>query len=145
VVLAAVRTENESDAVTTRVRKVDSLGFDVGMDEQEQNRQQHLGEDIDYIAWEASSGQIDGFRFEVGATPDAVSDRPYTLVYAEPGGSVPFFLASMQTTDGGDTADVRWMNRDADAADVWIDEEQSKDSETSHTKEVVGYVLLWPL
>ena len=46
----------------------------------------------------------------------------------------------MQTTDGPDTANIRWLSVDLDSAKIFIDEEQSKDSETAHTTEIVGYM-----
>jgi PKD repeat protein len=78
VVLAAVTTTNEADAVTTRVRNIDSSGFETGMQEQEKNAPQHASESIDYIAWEPSAGAIDGISFEVGRTSDVVTDSPYS-------------------------------------------------------------------
>ena len=53
----------------------------------------------------------------------------------------PVFLADMQTTDGWDTANLRWQNKDFYAIDVKIAEERSRDSETYHTTEVVGYMV----
>jgi hypothetical protein len=46
----------------------------------------------------------------------------------------------MQTADGGDASAVRWQNRDQYGIEVKIEEEQSKDSETNHTTEAVGYM-----
>mgnify|MGYP006284430787 FL=1 len=48
----------------------------------------------------------------------------------------------MQTLNGGDTANVRWQNKDAQGIDIMIDEEESRDSETNHTTEIVGYFVL---
>ncbi|MCZ6907083.1 MAG: fibronectin type III domain-containing protein, partial [Deltaproteobacteria bacterium] len=53
----------------------------------------------------------------------------------------PVFLADMQTTDGSDTATVRWENKDPFGVEVKIEEEQSRDSETRHTTEMVGYMV----
>jgi hypothetical protein len=50
----------------------------------------------------------------------------------------------MQTTDGGDTANLRRDSVTNVSVDVWVDEEQSKDAETNHTSEVVGYLLMAP-
>ena len=149
VVLAAVTSVNEADAVTARVRKIDSTGFDIGMREQEKNTQNHLTESIDYIALEPFSDVINGVYVEVGQTSDAVTDGAYPLAFQAPKGEfdVPYLLAAMQTTDGGDTADLRWLDLyDSDGtligADIWVDEEQSRDSETRHTTEVVGHVVV---
>jgi hypothetical protein len=57
----------------------------------------------------------------------------------------PIFLAGMQTTYGGDTANVRWQNKDFFGVDVYVAEEQSKNSEVRHTTEEVGYMVFSPL
>jgi low affinity Fe/Cu permease len=51
------------------------------------------------------------------------------------------FLADLQTTNGNDNAAVRWQNRDTDGVEVKIDEEKSRDGETRHKNEVVGYMV----
>jgi hypothetical protein len=47
----------------------------------------------------------------------------------------------MQTTDGGNTAAVRWQNKQATGVEVKVEEEQSRDTETNHTTEVIGYMV----
>ncbi len=81
VVLAAVTSVNEGEAVTTRVRNIDPDGFEVSLQEQEANAQDHAAETIDYIAWEPSSGIIDGVEFEVGRTDNVVTDNAHVLAY----------------------------------------------------------------
>ena len=51
------------------------------------------------------------------------------------------FLADIQTTDGSQTANVRWKNKDAYGVKVKIAEEQSKDTEIDHITEIVGYMV----
>jgi hypothetical protein len=51
----------------------------------------------------------------------------------------------MQTTDGPDTANLRWNFKDLSGVDVYVAEEQSGDSEMSHTTEAVGYLLISPV
>jgi hypothetical protein len=67
---------------------------------------------------------------------DQFSPISFGLTFPE----APRFLADMQTTDGKDTAAVRWQNRDPDGIEVKIDEEKSRNAETAHTTEVVGYM-----
>ncbi len=45
----------------------------------------------------------------------------------------------MQTFNGGDTANIRHSSLNLNGATVFIQEEQSLDSEISHGTEVVGY------
>ena len=139
VVFSTVTSVNEADAVVTRMRQISVTGFQVRMQEQEVNRQKHLPESVDYIAWEPSFGVVNGLRYEVGRMGAGVSSKVTTLVYQAAFAQPPMFLADMQTTNGGDPANLRWLNRNDVAVEVWVSEEQSKDAETVHTAESVGY------
>ncbi len=141
VVLVAVTTVGETDAVTTRIRNIDEIGFEVGINEQEANAQIHASEAIDYIAWPPSSGALDGVRFKVGRTGVAVRQSPYRTAFDSGFAAPPLFLADMQTSKGGDTANLRLRNNTDLDVEVWGDEEQSLNSETTDTKEAVGYIV----
>ena len=111
------------------------------MQEQELNPQAHTTEEICVIAWEPSSGTVEGLTFEVDKTPDVVRHYYHTISFNESFTGIPALLAVMQTTDGLDTANLRWDSKDFYGVDVRIDEEQSADSETGHSTEVVGYMV----
>jgi subtilisin family serine protease len=111
VVITAVTTFNGSDTVATRNRNITTSGFETGMQEQEANAQSHTTETISYIAWEPGSGTADGKTYEVGRTGDTVTDAFHTINFG--------FGRSVS---------------------IKVDEEASKDSETSHTTENVGYI-----
>ena len=141
MVFAAVTSANEAAAVDTRSRSITKTGFQVGMREQERNQQRHLQEAIDYIACEPSFGVVNGLRYEVGLTDTGVSSTRYPLVYRSVYLRAPRFLADMQTTVNADTANLRWANRTEVSLDLWAAEEQSKDLETTHPAESVGYFV----
>ena len=141
VVTSTVSSFNEEDAVCGRLKNIDTTGFDFCMQEQERNSQIHTTETISYIAWEPSSGTVGNLTFEVDKTDDVITHNLQTIVYNETFIATPVFLADMQTTDGGDTANLRWQNKDFYGIDIKITEEQSRDSEINHTTEVVGYMV----
>lgn len=141
VVFAAVTSSNEQDAVDTRVRNIAVKGFDVGMQEQESSNQAHQPETIDFIAWEPSFGVVNGLRYEVGFTDAKVTNKVSTFLYHSVFARPPLFLAGMQTTANTDTANLRWRNRNEVAVDVWVSEEQSRDTEVTHPAESVGYFV----
>lgn len=145
VVIATVTTVNEAEVVNARIRKVGSAGFDITLSVQQANPKTHGTESVDYIAWEPSSGLMDGFHFEVGRTPDKVTNWLYTITYRESFAQPPIFLAGLQTTDEPDAADLRNGSNTATKATLWVDEEQSKDVEVWHTTEVVGYFAIIPV
>jgi len=142
VVLAGVTSARDDDAVSALLRDIDRTGFRVGMTEQEAADQHHLHETIDYIAWGAGSGAIGDLDYEVGATGVNVTHAPHRLGFDAPYREPPLMLLSMQTSYGGDPATVHVENKSRSNADVLIREEQSLDSETWHTAEQVGYLIL---
>ena len=141
VVMTAITTANEGDAVTMRLRNISTTKFDYRMQEQEMNSKQHVPEEAGYIAWEPSAGSVDDLVFEIGRTSNSVTHTFQALNFYEPFTGPPVFVADMQTTDGGDTAAVRWQNKQTGGVEVKVEEEQSKDTETNHTTEVIGYMV----
>ena len=142
VVIASISSVNENDAVTGRLRNISTGGLEFCLQEQERNRKKHQVETVSYIAWEPSSGTINGLRFEVDKTANMVDNSFQTLGFAQPFTQEPLFLAGQQTADGMDTANVRWTNKNANTVDVLVSEEQSRNKETRHNGEVVGFVVI---
>ena len=141
VVITAVASVNEADTVATRLRNIRTTGFDFRMQEQELNAPKHAFETVSYIAWEPSVGVIDDLAFEVGRTPDAVTEKFYTIQYTQAFSMIPTFLADMQTTNDQDAANLRWQNKDSYKIDIKADEGQSRNREMKHRAEVVGYMV----
>lgn len=142
VVFAAVASVNEEDeAVNARLKQITERGFYVGMREQEANKQVHLAERIDYIAWEVSEGVVAGLRYEVGRTGNTVTSKASRLSYQSVFERTPVFVADAQTTNNGDSSGLRWKGLNPESVEMWVQEEQSKDSEIAHGKEEVGYFL----
>ena len=141
VMMAAVASFNEAEAVTTRLRNITTGGFEFRMQEQEANvEQSHNVETIHYIAWEPAMGTVNDLSFEVATTGDEVTDQLYPISFSTTFLEGPRFFADMQTTDGTDTAAMRWQNKNPYGIEVKIEEETSFDSETTHVTEVVGYM-----
>jgi hypothetical protein len=112
------------------------------MFEQEANSQAHTAETLGYIALEPSSFVLDGINVEVGRTSDAVTHSPHTVGYSISGDQMPILLGEMQTTDGRDTSTLRADQVHAGSAQIWVQEEQSRDTETAHTTETAGYIFI---
>ncbi len=142
VVAASVSSVNEIDAVTDRIDSVDTDGFGFRLQEQELNVRIHAVEMVSYIAWEPSLGEISGVSYEVGITADSVTQNTVSIDFAGNYVTSPVIVTDMQTRDGGDTSVARCVNGGPDGADVFIEEEQSRDSEVNHITEVVGYMII---
>ena len=142
VVLSGIGTYNDQDAVTGRISHVTTTEYKFRLQEQEANNDGHVEETIFYIAWEPSAGEIDGMKFEVANTRNENSSAPNYIPFNDPFSYAPFYIADMQTFFGKDTANIRLQAKDANGVTTLIDEEQSRDSETKHCNEVVGYIAI---
>jgi len=142
VLLTQVITENDANAVTGRLRKSSTSSFEYKLQEQETTKNGHSTETIGYIAWEPGISEIQGLIFETGLTTESVNhdwfDLTFETVFPDP----PLFIADMQTYEGGDTSAVRYQNMSQTGTEIKIEEEQSKTSETAHSAEVVGYLVI---
>jgi hypothetical protein len=141
VVITSIVSNNGSDAVIGRIRNIGLQRFDYRLQEEEAQNQHHTRESIHYITWEPSRGTLGGIAFEVSRTTNIVTENFHTINFRQSFPYRPVFVADMQTTDGGDTANLRWRNKTTSRVEVQVDEEQSRDSETAHTTEVVGYMV----
>lgn len=144
VVISSINSAKEIDAVSTRVRRITTSGFQHRMQEQEskyRTRESHRSERVSYIAWEPSSGKIENLQFEIGKTGDVVNHKNYKITFNQQFNKIPVFIGDMQTVDGGDTSNTRWSNKSKTSVDVKVHEEKSYDKELNHTYEVMGYMI----
>ena len=142
VILTQVVTENEADAVTGRIQKVRLSSFEYKLQEMEKTKRNHKAETIDYIAWEPGSGKLPGLLYEAGLTSETVDHDWFDLDFQTSFPNLPLFIANMQTYEGRDTATLRTKNMSETTIQIKAEEEQSKDDETRHNSEVVGYLII---
>ncbi|MFC7155037.1 S8 family peptidase [Halomarina halobia] len=140
VVLSQPQTYRGQDPIVTRQRDASSNGVDIRLQEEEA-RGGHLSETVGYAAIEPGVFTINGVQFEVGRTPDVVPDRWYRIDFQQTYNS-PLFVAAIQTFDESDTAGLRYRELTGSSVRVLVEEEQSRDSETTHATEVVGYAVI---
>ncbi len=139
VVLTNVVTNNDSNTVTTRQNNGTTSSFEVILQE-EASGGSHANETVAYVAFTQGSYN-DGAATSFQVSTQDINDSWETISFTN-GGVDPFFLASMQTYNGGDPASLRYDNLGTSSVQVMVQEEQSGDSETSHTDESVGYVII---
>lgn len=143
IVLTSIATYNGGDAVTTRLRKINEQSFEFKLSEQESKRKTgHVEETVGYIALEPGTGVFGNIEYEIGSTPDAVTDDWYQIGLQSSNSAAPYFFAAMQGTDGGDTSSLRYKDLTPTDVFVFVEEETSRDSEVKHTTETVGYLVL---
>jgi|GEM_PF-6694020 len=142
VVVAQATTRNGGQAITRRIRSVTTTGFQVRVQEEEGNDGSHANETVHWIAIEPGSGTATGgIPIRVASTANAVTQAFFSIAF---GATVvnPVLIADMQTFDGADTAALRHRNLSTTGVEVKVEEEQSLNTETNHTTEVVGFIAI---
>lgn len=142
VVITTVSSDNESDTISGRLSKITTSSFAYYFKEQEKNKNVHAKEIVNFIAWEPGMGKIGTVQFEVARTTTGLTDAWSTIPFQQTFPQPPLFLADMQTNNNTDTCTLRARGVTATDAPVKVEEEQSKDVETTHPKETVGFILL---
>ena len=157
IVLTQVRSFNDVEPVTVRVRNVSDNGFQLRLQEEQaldiysggtsEGPLQQLGhgpETVSYIAIEPDAGLLgSGILFETSRTGVSVDHNPFNLDFGVEFAASPVLLAQMQTTNGGDTANIRLSNPvGQNSSTFFVQEEQSLDAETDHAFEDVGVFAL---
>lgn len=140
VVFSQLSSDSNAGALETRNNNVSSTGFDVTMQGGDGESNTHSTETIGWMAFE-DGGSV-GSGILAGTTGDIVTDSVTTVTYGSAFAATPAFIADMQTLDGSDASAAVASFVNATQAGVYIDEETTADTETTHTTENVGYVAL---
>lgn len=144
LVFTQTTTNNDSQAVATRARSIDSNGFQVRLQEEEGADRVHGLETVSWIAIEeVGVGNLgNGAQFQASQTGNSVTHRQFSGDFDANFSNPPVFIAAMQTFDGGDVSTVRSFGVTADSYTINIEEERSLNAEVGHTTESVGMLVL---
>ena len=143
LVLGQIVTDNDSAAVTERIRNIGNNSFQVQMQEEEAADGQHAAETINFVAIEVGSATSGDTSLNAVKTGNSVTQNLTTVDFGSIGGAAnPVILSDMQTRDGGDAATLRHRSQTSTSVTVWVEEEASRDSELGHTTEVAGVLAL---
>jgi hypothetical protein len=99
---------------------------------------------ISYMAWELSTGTLDGLAFEVDTMRVRTRKRFQTIPYRQNFATTPVFLADIQSSRGSGPISVRWDEKDLEGIGVMIDDALDLDTRGNKTQrtDVIGYVLI---
>jgi len=139
-------SDNDRKATTVRIKQVTAEGFSLTLQEQERfRRQHHRPEQVDYIAFSKGIAHINGHNMSVIDTGRSLNHRWKRMVLPGIHSSEAKFLANMQSTYGGDTANLRYRQFTGNKIVLKIEEERSRDREVRHLKEQIGIVVVQPM
>jgi RHS repeat-associated protein len=143
-VVSQVQTENDPHWVKTRQQNTTATGFEVALEEEENETSAHGSETIGWLAIEAGQGSWSDHTYEAANTADAVTHDWYQINFGQSFGAAPRFIAGLATYDGVDNAYLRYSRTSltTSGVQVMVEEETTYDTETGHTSEVVSYLAI---
>ncbi len=140
VVFTQTMSANDSQAVALRNDDVTASGFRLESQLQESSPATLQTEEVGWIAIEAGGSASSGL--EIGVTSNSVTHGNTTINFNGAFTNSPVIIADMQTEDGGDVATTRGSITTNSSHRLSVEEEQSANTETGHTSEVVGYLAM---
>lgn len=142
IVLSQVQTDNDSTFVRTRQQQASNNGFQLALEEEEKLQESgHGTETVGWLALESGEGSWNGMEYQAETTGDRVTDQWHTLDF-DKFNQTPNLLASVGSYDGGDSVGVRYQNLNLEGVQIRLEEDQSSDTETSHTDETVNFLAI---
>jgi PKD repeat protein/acetyltransferase-like isoleucine patch superfamily enzyme len=138
IVFTSAQTYNDPAPIVTRNKEISPYGFTTKPQESEAGGN-HGIETIGYIAIEPGAGSTEGKPFGVGRTPVGKNESWHQIEFNQSFSSDRTFIADLQKTESEDTAWTRFRSLDARSVEIQVEEEQSRDSETTHPDTVAGF------
>ncbi|MBI1223634.1 MAG: hypothetical protein GC192_00225 [Bacteroidetes bacterium] len=137
LVFTQVVSNNSPEAVVTRIKNVDSEGFDLKIQEEENGDGIHANEQVAWMAIEP--GSLAGENLHAGSISN-VTQALKILNYPTAFDTAPKVIVAAQTNAEVDPIQVRLSNSTNTSTQLYLEEEQSKDVEVTHANEMVAYL-----
>ena len=136
-VFSQVLTQNSGTPVVARMDDKGNGVYDIALQSEEAVSANWSPEQLSYIAiqegGDAASGLIAGSTSGIGSK--------VTSVYGDTELDAEAFFATMASTNGNDTSTMRLSSLGNGVADIFVQEEQSRDSEVRHVGEDVDWMF----
>lgn len=145
VTLTQVQTNhNGVDFLKNRQHSTTQDAIELALETEESATHLDLLDDetIGYFAIDSTTGDWNGTLFESGVTGDEVTDDVFLVPYDQGyEGEDAIFFGSIATFDGTNAATLRGEESSATSQKFYIEEDTTKDSETTHITEKVSYLV----
>ena len=143
LVFSQVQTDNGNDFVRTRQKNVSIDGFELTMEEEDAQRfTGHAQEKLGWLAISSGSGNWSQNSYQAGKTDDEITHNWHEIQWNQDFSKSPIFLASIASYDGKDPSGLRYNELSDNQVSIRIEEDISRDRETSHTTETVNFFAI---
>jgi RHS repeat-associated protein len=142
VVFSQVYTGYDANFVDTRQWDITKSGFKLAMEGAEDVTQAHDEERIGWLAIEPGSGEWSGHAYEVGQTPQSVTQTWHVLSFGVSFSDPPRFIAGLASYVDGDSAHLRYQGLRKGSVKIKVEEDATFDKEKVHAAEALSYLAL---
>ncbi len=143
-VFAQCLTNSGSDPVIVRIDGVRPDGFEIALDEEEAKRDGHVVEALGWIALEKGTAELAGNRTLKVFTTTANDRSPTTDFGITTYGRFPVLIGGITTTNDADPCLLRYRKLKPTSAQLFVQEETSADTETTHSDENISLMVVSP-
>ena len=139
IIFHQVVTNYDQTPIVSQIRNTSVSQFELRITEEENNDNIHTRESISWVAFEKGT-QMTDYQFEV---KDVLLNSMTQMVnFQNAFSTVPAIFTSSQSVFEKDPFSVRYDALTIASVDLNIQEETSKDAETGHINEIIGYIAL---
>lgn len=142
VILSQVSSANDPRALIPRTKLATLSGFETRLYAQELPGGTLQGESLDWLAIETGNNYSGTWQYEVG-TKRFPNQNPVGLSFSNSFTQMPVILAALQTNVERDPLSLRTTSLTSSAAQLMMQEEQSRDLEVNHKGELVGWLAFY--
>ena len=143
IIISQIIDFNSTNFVHTREKDVLPNSFSLTLEPEGNQTYSDVNQSlVGWIAFEEDLGKWSGKVYEFNSTPNAVKQAPYQIQFSNIYKTKPAFIGWISTYDGRDSCVIRGQNLSNNSIYVFVQEDTTKDSEVSHTTEVISYAVL---
>jgi len=138
VIFTSINNVNDAEVAVVRVLSSSITGMQIALQEQESLSNGHNQEAVGWIAIEPGTTTLGGRSVEVASVYGASK----TVAFADVSSNKhPVVVTSLNSYRGTDTAYAAHRHLSATQVTVYVQEEQSRDTEVGHTNEHIGVFI----
>jgi hypothetical protein len=141
VVITAMASAQDAEMVSVNPTMISEHGFEYHLQTSAMQESRDTPVSLTYVAWEPSSGGIDGLTFEVKKVERMSGDLSPAVWFEESFDAAPVFLADMQGPPGG-ALGVRWESKTPAAVVMTIDRDHTVGSIVTPSVPAIGYIAV---
>ena len=142
VAFSQITTDNDPSSASTRMRFLHNNEIEIKIQEEEGADGIHGAETVGFVAIDRGLGTSGDLNFTAFATVNNFTNAGRSLNWTTDFTTTPALFSNVQSFVNGDAVNVRYTSLDSDGGFLFVEEEQSSDTELGHGGESVGVLAI---